>query len=256
MNNRKGLAKKIHMSPCSFWHTEQFCHIFTPVGQLLCSILHKNGPTTYNEHFTAYNIMALVCAGWLHEVQWVLCTAFWSMDMTGVYACLFEAVCDVTNCFEPSGLGGFVRRYLSAWNLRKLLPLYHVPCHTLYSVIVLSNNTPETTNKDCQMPVYQKADIGELIQWVTHESRSNAASNSGSIRIRTQPQTADAWHQWLMPAARRRHQRFFGHFGRLFDRLLVRISTSDIHHWIVRKKIFHVRAYDFGVQFFCPATLL
>ena len=35
----------------------------------------------------------------LHEVQWVPCTAFWSMDMTGVYmvyACLFEAVCDVT----------------------------------------------------------------------------------------------------------------------------------------------------------------
>ena len=42
--------------------------------------------------------MALVCAGWLHEVQWVLCTDFWSLDMTGVYACLqlFEAVCDVT----------------------------------------------------------------------------------------------------------------------------------------------------------------
>ena len=96
MNYRKGLAKKIHMSPCSFWHTKQFCHIFTSVDQLLCSVLHKNGPTTYNEHFTAYNIMALVCAGWLHEVQWVLCTAFWSMDMTGVYACLFEAVCDVT----------------------------------------------------------------------------------------------------------------------------------------------------------------
>ena len=96
MNYRKGLAKKIHMSPCLFWHTEQFCHIFTPVDQLLCSILHKNGPTTYNEHFTAYNIMAFVCAGWLHEVQWVLCIAFWSMDMTGVYACLFEAVCDVT----------------------------------------------------------------------------------------------------------------------------------------------------------------
>ena len=96
MNYRKGLAKNIHMSPGSFWRTKQFCHIFTPVDQLLCSILHKNGPTTYNEHFTAYNIMALVCAGWLHEVQWVLCTAFWSMDMTGVYACLFEAVCDVT----------------------------------------------------------------------------------------------------------------------------------------------------------------
>ena len=34
------------MSPCSFWHTKQFCHIFTPVDQLLCSILHKNGPTS------------------------------------------------------------------------------------------------------------------------------------------------------------------------------------------------------------------
>ena len=40
-------------------------------------------------------------------------------------------------------------------------------CHTLYSVIVLSNNTHETTKKkkkDSQMSVYQKADIGELIQ--------------------------------------------------------------------------------------------
>ena len=38
-------------------------------------------------------------------------------------------------------------------------------------------------------------------------------------------------------------------FDRLFDRLPVRISTSDLHHWILRKKIFHIRAYDFGVQF-------
>ena len=62
------------------------------------------------------------------------------------------------------------------------------------------------------MSVYHKADPGELIQWVTHEWRSSAASNSGLIRIETQPRTADAWHQWLMPAARRRHPRFFGHF--------------------------------------------
>ena len=32
-----------------------------------------------------------VSAGWLHKVQWVLCTACWTMDMTGVYACLSEA---------------------------------------------------------------------------------------------------------------------------------------------------------------------
>ena len=63
MNYRKGLAKKIHMSPCSFWHTKHFCHIFTPADQLSCSIVQKNGSTTYNEHFTVYNIMALVCAG-------------------------------------------------------------------------------------------------------------------------------------------------------------------------------------------------
>ena len=38
-------------------------------------------------------------------------------------------------------------------------------------------------------------------------------------------------------------------FRRLFDRLPVRISTSDLHHWILRKKLYHIRAYDFGVQF-------
>ena len=38
-------------------------------------------------------------------------------------------------------------------------------------------------------------------------------------------------------------------FDRLFDRLPVRILTSDLHHWILWKKIFHIRAYDFGVQF-------
>ena len=54
--------------------------------------------------------MTLVCAGWLHEMQWdlqwVLCTALWCMDMTGVYACLFEAVCNVTTV--PSHLKVFV----------------------------------------------------------------------------------------------------------------------------------------------------
>ena len=99
--NHKGLAKKkfkCHL--VRFGTPSNFFTFLPPVDQLLCSVLHKNGHATYNEHFTAYNIMKLVCAGWLHEVQWylqwVLCTAFWSMDMTGVYACQFEAVCDVT----------------------------------------------------------------------------------------------------------------------------------------------------------------
>ena len=99
------------------------------------------------------------------------------------------------------------------------------------------------------MSVYHKADPGELIQWVTHESRSSAASNSGLIKIGTQPRTADAWHHdscWPRGVVTRD---FPAIFDRLFDRLPVRISTSDLHHWILRKKIFHIRAYDFGVQF-------
>ena len=38
-------------------------------------------------------------------------------------------------------------------------------------------------------------------------------------------------------------------FRRLCDRLPVRISTSDLHHRILRKKLYHIRAYEFGVQF-------
>ena len=38
-------------------------------------------------------------------------------------------------------------------------------------------------------------------------------------------------------------------FRRLFDRLPFGTSTSDLHNRILRKKIFHIRAYDFGVQF-------
>ena len=38
-------------------------------------------------------------------------------------------------------------------------------------------------------------------------------------------------------------------FRRLFDRLPVRLSTSDLHHRILQKKLYHIRAYDFGVQF-------
>ena len=44
-------------------------------------------------------------------------------------------------------------------------------------------------------------------------------------------------------------------FRRLFDRLPVRISTSDLHHRILREKLYHIRAYDFGAQFsfkLCP----
>ena len=55
-----------------------------------------------------------------------------------------ESVCDA------SGLGGFVRRYLSTRSLRITSNFFRCTCtlrHTLYSVTVLSNNTHETTKK-------------------------------------------------------------------------------------------------------------
>ena len=51
------------------------------------------------------------------------------------------------------------------------------------------------------------------------------------------------WHHDVTNA------RTYQFFRRLFDRLPVRISTSDLPHRILRKKLYHVRAYDFGVQF-------
>ena len=79
--------------------------------------------------------LTLGCAGWLHEVQWVLCTAFWSMNMTCVYACLFEAVCDVTTVPSPLKARGwwplsrsstkiFFWRFVFLWvNLALLNPI-------------------------------------------------------------------------------------------------------------------------------------
>ena len=164
-----------------------------------------------------------------------------------------EPVCDA------SGLGGFVRRYLSTRSLRitsnffrctMYLASHSVLCHCLVKQHSRNDKKKKKKKKkDCQMSVYHKADPGELIQWVTPESRSSAASNSGLIRIGTQPRTADAWHHDSCRPRGVVTRDFSAIFDRLFDRLPVRISTSDLHHWILRKKIFHIRAYDFGVQF-------
>ena len=141
----------------------------------------------------------------------------------------------------------------------ELLLLYHVPCVTLCSLSLSCQTTLTKRQKKKKKKRLSDVSVpqswpGELIQWVTPESRSSAASNSGLIRIRTQPRTADAWHQWLMPAARRRHPRFSAIFDRLFDRLPVWISTSDLHHWILRKKSFISELMILECSF--PLTLL
>ena len=56
-------------------------------------------------------------------------------------------------------------------------------------------------------------------------------------------EVAPVWHHDVANA------RTCQFFRRLFDRLPVRISTSDLHHRILRKKVYHIRDYDFGVQF-------
>ena len=119
----------------------------------------------------------------------------------GLKANFYEPYVDKPTC-DASGLGGFVRRYLSTRNLRITSNFFRctIPCVT-FCTLSLSCQTTLTKRqkkkkkkKDCQMSVYHNADPGELIQWVTHESRSSAASNLGLIRIGTPPRTADAWH--------------------------------------------------------------
>ena len=69
MNYRKGLAKKLYVTRFVLAHQAILSHFHPLYTNFYAVSCIKNGPTTYNKHFTAYNIMTLVCAGWLHEAQ-------------------------------------------------------------------------------------------------------------------------------------------------------------------------------------------
>ena len=97
------------MSPGSFWHTKHFV-TFSPLSCRPTFLQYPALKLTYYVQWALYCVQQYdicVFAGWLHEVQWVLYTAFLSMDMTGVYACLCETVCDVTTV--PSHLKRLTR---------------------------------------------------------------------------------------------------------------------------------------------------
>ena len=51
-----------------------------------------------------------------------------------------------------------------------------------------------------------------------------------------QPQILGAWHQWRNTGHVVVTRHFLANFGRLFDRALVQILTSDFHHQTLRKK--------------------
>ena len=135
----------------------------------------------------------------------------------------------------------------------ELLPLYHVPCVTLCT-LSLSCQTALTKRQkakkqivrcQCTTKLTKVLLVGELIQWVTPEWRSSAASNSGLIRIGTQPRTAEAWHHDSSRPRGVVTRDFSAIFDRLFDRLPFRISTSDLHHWILRQKNLSYSAFSF-----------
>ena len=133
----------------------------------------------------------------------------------------------------------------------ELLPLYHVPCVTLCTLSLSCQTTLTKRQKkkivrcQCTTKLIQASSFSE-----SHTSHGRARhqirdwSESERSRELLTPGTSDSCRPRGVVT-----RDFSAIFDRLFDRLPVRISTSDLHHWILRKKIFHIRAYDFGVQF-------
>ena len=72
------------------------------VREAISNSLHQAGYCVHHD--------ICVSPGWLHKVQWVLCTVFWPIDMTGVFAGMSEAVCNVTTV-----LSHLNRLYMGCW---------------------------------------------------------------------------------------------------------------------------------------------
>ena len=86
--------------------------------------------------------------------------------------------------------------------------------------------------------------------WVSASCHHLTRADSGWSRISWFSRVTLPWLRGGTSVAPWRHKS--SHvpvFRRLFDRLPVRISTSDLHHRILRKKLYQIRACDFGVQF-------
>ena len=99
-----------------------------------------------------------------------------------------------------------------------LLPLYHVPCVTLCTLSLSCQTTltkrqkKKKKKKDCQMSVSPQS----WPRWAHSVSHTRVMVGRG-IKFgidQNRDAAANCWRlaPWLMPAARRRHRRFFGHF--------------------------------------------
>ena len=133
----------------------------------------------------------------------------------------FGSRAGTTNC-DASGLGGFVRRYLSTRNLRKTsdffrCTMYLVSHSVLCHCLRLSNNTHETTKKKKKIVWCQCTSTPQSWPRWAHSVSHTRVTAERSIEFwidQNRDATANCWRlaPWLMPAARRRHPRFFGHF--------------------------------------------
>ena len=125
---------------------------------------------------------------------------------------------------------------------------HSVLCHCHQVVKQHSETKRQKKKKLSGVSVLQSTQVSSFSESHTSHGRARHQirdwSESGRSRELLTPGTSDSCRPRGVVT-----RDFSAIFGRLFDRLPVRISTSDLHHWILRKKIFHIRAYDIGVQF-------
>ena len=96
----------------------------------------------------------------------------------------------------------------------ELLPLYHVPCVTLCTLSLSCQKKKKKKKKIVRCQCTTK--LTQVIRWAHSVSHTRVTVEHG-IKFgidQNRDAAANCWHlaPWLMPAARRRHPRFFGHF--------------------------------------------
>ena len=130
----------------------------------------------------------------------------------------FGSRAGTTNC-DASGLGGFVRRYLSTRNLRITSNFFrstNVPCVTLCTLSLSCQTTLTKRKKKKKKRLSDVSVPQSWSRWAHSVSHTRVTVERG-IKFgidQNRDAAANCWRlaPWLMPAARRRHPRFFGHF--------------------------------------------
>ena len=101
----------------------------------------------------------------------------------------------------------------------ELLPLYHVPCVTLCTLSLSCQTTLTKRQKKKKKKKKRFSDVSVPQSWPrwAHSVSHTRVTVERGIKFgidQNLDAAANCWRlaPWLMPAARRRHPRFFGHF--------------------------------------------